>query len=129
MEAFATKEQYDARYPGRTASDEVLTECLMDATLAIMAALDNAHVDYSDPSEDFAERLMRVCRSMANRLVPSGGTDVPVGVTQMGMTAGPYQRSFTFAQSYGIPKMLPSELSMLGIGASRIGWAPLGGDA
>jgi len=126
MEAFATVEQYDARYPGRKVSDEMLTECLMDATLAIAAVLDRNHVDYSEPSEEFADRLMRVCRSVANRVLPSG-VDVPVGATQMSVTAGTYQRQFSLPGSYGTPKLIASELSMLGLGTSRIGWAPLGG--
>jgi len=126
MSAFATIAEYDARYPGRTASDEMLEECLMDATSAIVAKLEDRGVDYSDPSEDFADRLMRVCRSVANRILPSG-SDIPVGVTQMSVTAGPYQQTFSMPNTYGLPKLLPSELSMLGLGGSRVGWAPLGG--
>jgi len=126
MEPFATVEQYDARYPGREVSDEMLTECLMDATRAITAVLDKNHVDWSEPSEDFADRLMSVCRSVANRILPSG-MDVPVGATQMSVTAGSYQRQFSMPGSYGTPKLIDSELSMLGLNASRVGWAPLGG--
>jgi len=126
MEAFATVSQYDARYPGREASDEMLAECLMDATLAITAVLDRNHVDWSDPSDEFADRLMRVCRSVANRILPSG-MDVPVGATQMSVSAGSYQRQFSMPGAYGTPKLIASELSMLGLGASRVGWAPLGG--
>lgn len=126
MEAFATVAQYDARYPGREADDGMLSECLMDATLAIAAVLDKNHVDYSAPSEEFADRLMRVCRSVANRILPSG-MDVPVGATQMSVSAGSYQRQYSIAGAYGTPKLIASELSMLGLGASRVGWAPLGG--
>lgn len=126
MEPFATVEQYDARFPGRTASEEMLEECLMDATAAIVAVLEARNVDYSEPSEDFADRLMRVCRSVANRIMPSG-SDIPVGVTQMSTTAGPYQQTFSLPTSYSSPKLIPSELAMLGLGGSRVGWAPLGG--
>ena len=126
MEPFATVGQYDARFPGRTASDDMLQECLEDATTAIVAVLDARNVDYSEPSEDFADRLMRVCRSVANRIMPSG-SDIPVGVTQMSTTAGPYQQTFSLPTTYSSPKLIPSELAMLGLGSSRVGWAPLGG--
>ena len=126
MEAFATKEQYDARFPGRTASDTVLEECLSDASAAIRLALDSHEIDYSDPSGEFATNLMRVCRSVANRIMPAG-SDVPAGVTQMSTTAGPYSETLSYTPSYGLPKLLPSEMSLLGIGGGRIGWAPLGG--
>ena len=69
---------------------------------------------------------MRTCRSVANRLVPTG-SDVPVGVTQMSTTAGVYSQTMSYTPSYGLPKLLPSELDMLGIGVGRIGWARLGG--
>ena len=126
MDAFATKSDYDARFPGRTASDAMLETCLMDATYAIAGVLDARGVDYSDPSEDFEYRLMSVCRSVANRIMPSGA-DVPVGVTQMSTTAGSYSQTLSYTPSYGVPKLLPSELAMLGIGGGRAGWAPLGG--
>lgn len=126
MDAFATIEEYDARFPGRTASDAMLEECLADATAAIVAVLDDRGIDYSAPSEDFADRLMRVCRSVANRIMPSG-SDIPVGVTQISATAGPYQQTFSMPQAYSSPKLIPSELAMLGLSGSRVGWARLGG--
>ena len=126
MEPFATVEQYEARF-GPVANQGMLAECLADASAAIRVALDKAHVDYSDPSEDLADRLMRVCRSMANRVMPSG-TDVPAGVTQETMTAVGFSHSMSFTPSYGTPKPLPSELALLGVSGSRIGWAPLAGD-
>lgn len=126
MEAFATIEDYDARFPGRTASDGTLAECLMDATLAIADVLGRRGIDYADPTEELAERMMRTCRAVANRLVPAG-SDVPVGVTQMALTAGSYNQTVSYTPSYGLPKLLPSELDMLGLGGGgRVGWAPLG---
>lgn len=126
MEAFATTEDYDARFPGRTVSDQTLEECLMDASYAIADALGKRGIDYADPDEDLAERMMRTCRAVANRLVPAG-TDVPVGVTQMALTAGSYNQTVSYTPSYGLPRLLPSELDMLGLGGGgRAGWAPLG---
>ena len=126
MDAFATRADYDARFPGRTCSDRVLEECLMDATYAIATVLDERGIGYANSSQEFADRLMRTCRSVANRLVPSG-SDVPVGVTQMSTTAGPYSQTMSYTPSYGTAKLLPSEYRMLGIGVGRIGWARLGG--
>lgn len=124
--SYATVAQYETRF-GTVADTTMLQACLDDCTAAIDVRLDRAHVDHSDPDEDFAYRLMSVCRSMANRLMPTGAGDVPVGVTQASVTAGSYQQTYTFAASYGTPKPLPSELDLLGIGASRVGWARLGG--
>lgn len=119
MEPFATPEQYDARFPGRTASDELLEECLDDASMAIRAAMPG--FDFADVSEDMADRLMRVCRSVANRIMPSGA-DMLVGVTQSTITAGVYTETLNYTPTYGLPKLLPSEMSMLGIGG-RVGFA------
>lgn len=126
MQAFATKEQYDARFPGRECTDAVLDECLMEATYAITVVLDTYDVDYSNPDEDMAYRLMSVCRSAANRIIPSSGLP-PAGATSYTQTAGPYSASWNLASGYGTPKLLPSELKMLGIGGGRVGWAPIGG--
>lgn len=126
MTPFATIAQYDARFPGRTAPDETLDECLADASEAIALALEKAGVDWQNPSDDLARRMMRTCRSVAKRIMPSD-LDVPVGVTQMSVTAGPYQQTYSMPSAYGLPKLLDSELSMLGIGGSRFGWAPMGG--
>jgi hypothetical protein len=117
---YATIDQYEARY-GTVADEAMLQECLDDCSAVIDAELDRRGVDYADPSESFADRLMRVCRSMANRVMPSDGADIPVGAKQASFTAGPYNQQFTFSTAYGTPKMLPSELALLGIGGGRIG--------
>lgn len=126
--SYATVAEYEARY-GEVADEALLQECLDDCTAVIQVELDRRGVDYADPSEQFADRLMRVCRSMANRVMPTsdaGTTDVPVGITAMTATAGPYSRTYNFASTYGTPKMLPSEMALLGIGA-RIGCGKIAG--
>ena len=120
MDPFATVAQYDARFPGRTASNEVLEECLMDATMAISEVLDSKGVSYDDPDEQFAYRLMSVCRSVANRIMPS---DMPMGATQFSMTAGPYTQTTSYSPTYGLPRLLKSELDMLGFLGGSIGFA------
>lgn len=121
MEAFATVEQYENRF-GTNNDESLITECLEDASAAIRAALDERGIDYSDPDELFADKLMRVCRSVANRLMPSG-SDVPAGASSVMSVAGPYSANVALKPEYGLPKLLPSELSMLGIGVGRVGWA------
>ena len=127
MTTYATIEQYDARFPGRTASDETLTACLEDATAAIDETLDERGVDPATMGETMADRCMRVCRSVANRLLPQGASDMPQGVTQASITAVGFQQSYSFGLSYGTPKLLDSELDMLGFGRVGVGWAQLGG--
>lgn len=117
MEAFATVDQYEARF-GSVDDKNLLAECLDDASATIRSTLAEHGMTWEDPSEDFADRLMRVCRSIANRLMPQGSGQAMQGVTQMGMTAGSYSEQITFQSSYGTAKPLPSELAMLGIGGS-----------
>ena len=122
--AYATIDQYVARF-GEVSDEEMLQECLDDCSAVIDAELDRRGVDYADPSESFADRLMRVCRSMANRVMPSGGSDIPVGATKATITAGPYSQSYDMVTTYGTPKMLPSEMALLGIAGGRIGCGPM----
>ena len=118
--AYATVEQYVARF-GAVPDDGVLKECLDDASAAIDAALDMAGIDHASPSEDFADRLMRVCRSVANRIMPACG-DMPQGATSVSRGAVGFSETYQFSKPYGVPKLIKSELSMLGIGG-KIGVA------
>ena len=120
MEAFATVDDYVNRY-GVVEDDDILEECLKDASVAIRVALDKAGVSYENPSEDFADRLMRACRSVANRILPSNNDNYMAGVTQMSTTAGPYSQQYTFSGTYGTPKLVQSELDLLGIGTGSKG--------
>lgn len=127
--SYATVAEYVARY-GCVDDCALLQECLDDCSAVIDAELDRRGVDYADPSDSFADRLMRVCRSMANRVMPASGdgeSDVPVGITAMTATAGPYSRTYSFSTTYGTPKMLPSEMALLGIGGARIGCGKIAG--
>ena len=115
--SFASTEDYCARY-GSVSDTAMLQECLDDASAVIRSYLEPTGIDWSDPTDDYADRLMRVCRAMANRVMPSQGgavDDLPVGATQMSMTAGPYSQSVTFQSPYATPKPLKSELALLGV--------------
>lgn len=118
MAAYATIAQYIARF-GAVENEDMLSECLEDATAAINAALDKAGIDYSEPSAAFSERLMRVCRSAANRIYPAdSGADFPQGIDSASISAVGFSQSYSFSASYGTPKLLPSELQLLGIAGS-----------
>lgn len=125
--AYATIEQYEARY-GVVSDADMLQECLDDCTAIINAELSRRGIDYADPSDDFADRLMRACRSMANRVMPDeGASDIPVGATQVSVTAGPYSQQYTLATTYGTPKVGDAEKLLLGIAGARINFGALAG--
>ena len=127
MTPYATVRQYEDRY-GNVSDTHMLQECLEDCTAALNAELDRRHVDYADPSETFADRLMRACRNMAHRIMPTeGDADIPVGATQASFTAGPYNQQFTLRTAYGSPRVTADELSLLDIGGARIGFGALAG--
>lgn len=125
MESFCTVDEYEARY-GDVSDASMLQECLDDCTAVICARLDRAGIDYSSPSEEYADRLMRVCRSMAYRIAPEDSF-LPAGVTQASMSAAGFSQSMTFSSVYGTPKIMPSELELLGIPSSSIGFFNMGG--
>lgn len=120
MTSYATVEQYIARF-GAVSNETVLQECLNDATRVINVALDRAGIDRTNPTGEFASNLMSVCRSMANRVMPND-TAMPQGVTGYSVGAVGFTESYNFATAYGTPKLLPSEMALLGIGG-RIGVA------
>lgn len=125
--SYATVDQYEARY-GAVSDVGMLQECLDDCTVAINIELARRHVDYADPSDEFADRLMRACRSMAKRVMPDeGASDIPVGATQVSVTAGPYTQQYTLARTYGTPKVGDEERLLLGIAGARIGFGALAG--
>ena len=125
--SYATIGQYELRY-GAVSDTRMLQECLDDCTTAINVELSRRGIDYSDPSEEFADRLMRACRSMANRVMPvEGGADIPVGATHASFTAGPYNQQFTLRTAYGTPKVGDYEKLLLGIAGGRIGCGRISG--
>lgn len=126
MQSFCTVEQYVKRY-GSVSDTEQLQECLDDCTAVICARLDRAKIDYSNPSEDYADKLMRVCRSMCNRVAPDDSF-LPAGVTQASIGAAGFSQSMTFSSTYGTPRLIESELDLLGISNESVGFYRMGGD-
>ena len=117
MTAFATTAQYRAKYE-TDLNDEKLGEWLADASDVMAAAMDKAGVDYSHPSEEFAKRLLRVCRDMVHRAIGDGSDSalaVPFGSTQASMSAGGYSMSFTNGNPYGDLYIKAAEKEQLGL--------------
>lgn len=126
MKAFATVEQYEARY-GDVLNTKQVEECLASAASVMMDALDTAQIDYSEPDEKFAYALMDVCRSVANRIMPQPNFGIPSGATSASMGAVGFSESYSFATPYGSPKLRRDEKRRLGIGTSQIFSVRVGG--
>ena len=122
MEPFCSPVQYRQLYPNDETPDAVLTEKLLEATDVICAAMDEGGVEYSDPSESFTYRLMRICRTVVHRALgdgSSGDVDVPFGATQLSETSAQINASVSFANPYGDLFLMQAEREALGIGAMR----------
>lgn len=120
MKPFATPAQYEARY-GDVDDAEVLAEVLMDATRLIASALGRAGIDYAEPSEELADRLMQACRSMAHRAI-GDDSEIPAGATQFSEGAGSYTQSFTISNPYGDLYISKAERRLLGLDGARAGF-------
>lgn len=113
---YATVDDYLARFDA-PADMQRLEAKLSDASLAVAAALRADGIDPEDPPAHIESALVLVTCSVANRIMPLG-SDITPGASSSMTTAGPYMSQQTFATPYGTPKLLPSELSLLGIGGS-----------
>lgn len=122
MEPFCTVAQYRSRYPADETPDAVLLEVLAEATDVMSAAMDEGGVEYTDPTESFTFRLMRVCRTVAHRAIGDGSSsdaDVPFGATQLSETSAQFSASVHLANPYGDLFLTQAERESLGIGAPR----------
>ena len=124
-QTFATVADYEGRY-GPVSDEGMLSECLADASAAIRLVLTERGIDWEHPTEDLADRMMRTCRAMAYRIMPTM-SEMPMGVTQMSITAGSYQQTYSMPSAYSMPRLIRDDYDMLGIPYTRFGWAPLGG--
>lgn len=121
MASFATVEQYEARY-GTVTDVDALQECLDDASALIAASLDARGIGYADPSDEYADRLMRVCRQVAHRAMNAAPADglAPYGVTQASQSAGGYSLSYSFGNPYGDSFLTASEKRLLGLAGTYV---------
>ena len=126
MEPFASVSDYRRAYPDDETPDEVLLERLLDATDVICAAMDGGGVDYTDPTESFTYRLMRVCRDVTHRALGSDSSaDIPFGATELSEGADTFSASVRLANPYGDMFLTQAEKDALGIGATLATvWSP-----
>lgn len=127
MEPFATADDYRLKYPGDEVEDVLLLRLLLEATDTICAELDSADFDYSDPSEAFTFRLMRVCCDATHRVVERMASAQPTGVSQESVTqtAGSYSgtRTYTYATpSMGVA-LTSQERRLLGVDGTACAFA------
>lgn len=131
MEAFASVEDYRRLYAEDTTDDTVLAEYLLNATDVMCAAMDEGGVEYTDTTESFTFRLMRVCRDVVHRAigVASGNlADVPFGATELSQAADTFSSGVKFSNPMGDMYLTAQERSALGIGESRVAViSPYGG--
>jgi hypothetical protein len=93
----------------------------MEATDLIMGELDKHDISYTDPSESFSYRLMRVCRTVVHRALGStDASDVPFGATELMQKAGDFSASVNLANPYGDLFLTAQERESLGIGELRV---------
>jgi hypothetical protein len=134
MDAFATFEDVQTRYPA-VSSDEQgrVTALLGDATALVAGELERAGIPYKDPSELTAAALKSVCCAMVVRALPANSSDGYVPYTQQQTTAGPFSQSFTLSNPNGELYLTRSERKRLGLGGGFrqffVGVDVLGGDA
>lgn len=118
MDAYATIEDYEARF-GVASDPERVETRLADASVMIASM---AH----DVSKIDADVLRMVACNVVHRSMSTGAeTDVGAGVpfTQMSQTAGVYSVSYSVSNPYGDLYLTKAEQKMLGIGKVRMGSA------
>ena len=119
--AFATVAEYRAKY-ATDLDDAKLGAWLEDASGMMVDEMDAAGVDYYEPTDSMAARLMRICRDCVHRAI-GDGTDaamsIPYGASQASMAAGGYSESFTMGNPYGDLFLKASERKALGIMSGR----------
>lgn len=129
---FADIDDYQRRY-GEYDDPETLTEILQDASRKIAAKLDKHGIDYQDPDEDYADRLMQVCRDMAYRSISAAqssnatGGDIPFGVQQVSTSVNGFATQFGFqggdaSGGFGDLYITRSERELLGLTHRRVGF-------
>lgn len=118
---YATVADYESRY-GAVDDADMLLETLREASVEIQAALDRHGIDYAEPDQAFAYRLMVACRQMAHRAVEATLAETPLDVTQYSIAAGGYTQSLSMSSGYGQVRVSRAEWPLLGIGSGKVGW-------
>lgn len=129
--AFATVDEYLARYPDCTAPNATIAALLDDASDVIEGEISPRGYDPSDVA--YMAKLSRVCCSVAHRAMPSGspaqGVGMLTGATQASQTAGSYTLSASFAGGFGEVYLTKADKIKLGVAGGIYVYAePYGGE-
>lgn len=115
---FATVEELEERWRTLTTDEEArATNLLKDASYMILARCAGANEVDDDDSAEQAQResvLRSIVCAMVQRSMTAGG-DAP-GVKTSQETAGPFSRSFTFANPTGDMYLTSAEMKLLPCG-------------
>lgn len=124
MEAFATVEDYEARYG--ESDDPERVETLLGDAAAFIASQPGFERRVDDEVQ--AANLVRVTCAVVNRSLSAGDL---AGFSQFSQTAGSYNASVSLSNPSGDFYLTKAEKAALGIGGARIGqtnpYAPWGG--
>ena len=126
---FATVDDYMTRYGVVKEEDRPeLFEILCDATRKIQSLLERHAICWRDPSEEYADRLMQVCRDVAHRTLDQKAqkleSSIPEGASSYSQAAGGFSESFGWGSgSYGDMYISKSERQLLGLERQLFGVA------
>lgn len=114
--AFAEVSDIEARWHQLDSSEQARAEVLIDDASAMLARL----VKVDENNEEQAELLKVVCCNMVIRTMSATEVD-SYGASNMSMTAGPYQQSWTYSNPTGDMYLTKMEKRLLGITSNFIG--------
>lgn len=122
-ESFASTDDLAKRWRPLTEAEKTTAEVLLqDASVEVRSALKRAGIDTTDDFDADAAKIV-VC-GMVKRSMIAG--DNSPGVTTAQETAGPFSRSFTYANPTGDLYMTKREKQLLGIGLQAAFTIPIG---
>ncbi len=112
-EAYASVDDLEARWHSLTESEKTTAKTLLlDASQYLLD-------EGVNPDKISKATLKRVVCNMVKRSMTVSASGVPDGVSQTSMAAGPFNQSFTFANSDGALYLLRAERKQLGLLGQR----------
>lgn len=119
MDAFATVEDYEARWGALDEDEAERVEYLLrDASAYIAAELVACGIDYSDPDELLKANLIAVTCAVAHRVYQV--SDDRAGITQWAQSGIGLSESYSFANPSGDMYLTAAERRRLGITGAHI---------
>lgn len=125
MKPFCDIDSYQRRF-GVVEDIEGIHELLMDATRRLAAECENHGIDWRHSSPEYKDRLMQVCRDMAQRAVSMADSDItiPFGASQITTSVNSFSEQMSFSgagsSGYGDLYFTKSERSFLGFNKGHL---------